>query len=367
MAAIEYNRIIRKLVIGFGNLFNDITLVRYNPDASEAERFVIPIAYATKERYVMRIEDDYTLDKKVQVALPRFSFEMTGMSYDVSRKQNTNIKNFSNGNTGVISQYNPVPYNFDFKLYLYVRNIEDATQVLEHIIPYFTPDYTMKLNLIPEMGIVKEIPVILNTADHEIVYEGDRNQETRMIIWTLDFTVKGFIFGKTSGPIKVIKTAITNVYNNLMPEDIVLFNMAQPGLGNYQIGEIVYQGFSYATSSASARVISWDNGVLKLTDLKGNFVSNQPVYGVNTNASYQFYSYNVESNAPYKYVTMTTVANPNTALANNMYTYTTYIQEGNTAPTVVLGGANNQVVYVPPAQPMPDETDYWHYTNIDLL
>ena len=327
MATIEYNRIIRKLVIGFGNLFNDITLVRYNPDASEAERFVIPIAYATKERYVMRIEDDYTLDKKVQVALPRFSFEMTGMSYDVSRKQNTNIKNFSNGNTGVISQYNPVPYNFDFKLYLYVRNIEDATQVLEHIIPYFTPDYTMKLNLVPEMGIVKEIPVILNTADHEIVYEGDRNQETRMIIWTLDFTVKGFIFGKTSGPIKVIKTAITNVYNNLMPEDTVLFNMAQPGLGNYQIGEIVYQGFSYTTSTASARVVAWNEGTLHLTDLKGNFVSNLPIIGLVSNSNYVFNSYAPYSSQFKQVAEIVITPNPEDANANSQYTYTTTITE----------------------------------------
>ena len=107
MAAIQYNRVIRKLVVGFGNLFNNITLVRYNPDASEAERFLIPIAYATKERYVMRIEDDYSLDKKIQVALPRMSFEMTGMSYDSSRKQNTNVKNFAQTSSGVASQYNP--------------------------------------------------------------------------------------------------------------------------------------------------------------------------------------------------------------------------------------------------------------------
>ena len=189
MSTPQYNRVIRKIVVGFGNLFNEINLVKYNPDASEAERFLIPIAYATKERYVMRLEDDLDLDKKVQVALPRLSFEMTGLSYDSSRKQNTNIKNFAQTSAGVVAQYNPVPYNFDFSLYLYVRNIEDATQVLEHIIPYFTPDYTIKLNLIPEMGIVKEIPVILNRTQHEILYEGDRDQQTRMIIWTLNFTV----------------------------------------------------------------------------------------------------------------------------------------------------------------------------------
>ena len=366
MAAIQYNRIIRKLVIGFGNLFNDIKIARFNPDGSEAERFLIPIAYATKERYVMRIEDDYTLDKKVQVALPRFSFEMTGMQYDASRKQNTNVKNFAQTSTGIVAQYNPVPYNFNFKLYLYVRNIEDATQVLEHIIPYFTPDYTMKINLVPEMGIVKEVPVILNTADHEIIYEGDRNQETRMIIWTLDFTLKGFIFGKTSGPAKIIKTAITNIYNQLTPEDVVIFNMAQPGIGDYQIGEVVYQGYSYTTSTASARVVAWTNGTLHLTDMKGNFVSNQPIYGINTNASYQFFSYNIGSITPAKYVTMTTMPNPNTALANSMYTVDTFIQESEGNATVVMSSSNNHVVYVPPAQTLPSSEDYWYYKDIDL-
>ena len=140
MAAIQYNRIIRKLVVGFGNLFNDIKLVRYNPDLTEAERFLIPIAYATKERYVMRLEDDLNLDKKIQVALPRMSFEMTGMNYDTSRKQNTNVRNYAQSANGAVGQYNPVPYDFDFNLYLYVRNIEDATQVLEHVLPFFTPD-----------------------------------------------------------------------------------------------------------------------------------------------------------------------------------------------------------------------------------
>lgn len=326
MANTQYNRVIRKMVVGFGNLFNEITLVRYNPDLSEAERFLIPIAYATKERYVMRLEDDYTLDKKVQVALPRLSFEMTGLSYDSSRKQNTNIKNFAQTSSGVVAQYNPVPYNFDFSLYLYVRNIEDATQVLEHIIPYFTPDYTIKLNLIPEMGIVKEVPIILNNTSHEIIYEGDRDQETRMIIWTLNFTVKGFIFGKSSTA-NVIKTSITNILNDVGPDDVVAFNMTTPGIGTYQIGEFVYQGFTYANATATGKVISWSNNILKLTNLNGNFVSSQPIYSVNNNASYVFNSYNKDGMIPHDMVTITSTPNPPTANANSLYTYTTTIVE----------------------------------------
>lgn len=329
MATIQYNRNIRKLVVGFGNLFNEITLVRYNPDDSEAERFLIPIAYATKERYIMRLEDDLNLDKKVQVALPRLSFEMTGMRYDATRKQNTNIKNFAQASNGsVLAQYNPVPYDFDFKLYLYVRNIEDGTQVMEHIIPYFTPDYTMKINMVPEMGIIKEIPVILNSADQEIVYEGDRNQDTRMIIWTMDFTVKGFIYGKTSGPTKIIKTSITNILSNVTEEDVVIFDMDhQHGLGDYQIGEVVYQGFSYASSAASARVVSWSNNKLHLTNVNGNFVSSQPIYGVNTHASYTFSDYNVMSKRPTKMVDITVTPQPTTANVGNNYTYNTDITE----------------------------------------
>ena len=156
MANVFYNRVIRKLVVGFGNLFNNITLVRYNPDESEAERFLVPIAYAQKELYVQRLQGDPNLDKKVQLTLPRMSFEMTGFKYDASRKQNTNIKNFAQNGSSFSTQYNPVPYDFDFSLNIYVRNIEDGTQMIEHILPYFTPDYTIKLNLIPEMGIKRD-------------------------------------------------------------------------------------------------------------------------------------------------------------------------------------------------------------------
>jgi hypothetical protein len=347
MSTQQYNRVIRKLVVGFGNLFNEITLVRYNPDLSEAERFLIPIAYATKERYVMRIEDDLNLDKKIQVALPRLSFEMTGLSYDSSRKQNTNVKNFAQTSTGVIGQFNPVPYNFDFSLYLYVRNIEDATQVIEHIIPYFTPDYTMKLNLIPEMGIVKEIPVILNNTTHEIIYEGDREQETRMIIWTLNFTVKGFIFGKTSTT-GIIKTSITNILNDIMPDDIVVFNMSTPGIGTYQVGEVVYQGFSATNATATGKVVAWNNSALHLTSINGNFVSSQPIYSVNSNANYVFQSYNLAGKVSQQLAQIIITPNPLTANGNGDYTYTASLSEQGSTPTVIIGNANNNIVYSPP-------------------
>jgi len=299
MANTQYNRVIRKIILAFGNLFDNITLVRYAEDQSEFERVLVPIAYASKERYVMRIQADPDLDKKVMMTLPRLSYEMNGITYDSSRKQNTNIKNFTQTPAGMISQYNPVPYNFDFSLYLYVRNIEDGTQIMEHILPFFTPDYTIKVNLIPEMGIVKELPVVLNSTSYEVDYEGDRDHDTRSVIWTLNFTVKGFIFGKTSDSSSgIIFKSITNILNDITSTDTIQLQLdPNSGIGTYKIGELVYQGYSSGTATATARVVFFDkkpgNTVLQITDINGNFVSDKPIIGFTSRANYTFTSYQV--------------------------------------------------------------------------
>ena len=306
MSSIYYNRVIRKLVVGFGNMFNEITMVRYNPDNTEQERFVVPIAYAAKEHYVLRLEEDFNLDKKVQMTLPRLSFEMKGMTYDSSRKQNTNIKNFAQTPTGVKGQYNPVPYNFDFDLNLYVRNIEDGTQVIEHIIPYFTPDYTIKLNLIPELGIIKEVPVILNSVTNDTTYIGDRSSDPRMIIWTLNFTVKGFVFGPVTDT-GLITHSITSIYNKISESDVINFKMnATTGAGDYQLNELVYQGYDIHTATATGKVSNWANNTLSLVNISGDFVSTQPVYGFTTSANYRFTSYDV---TPHEFAQIDVYAN----------------------------------------------------------
>jgi hypothetical protein len=289
MANIFYNRALRKYVIGFGNLFNDITLVRYNPDFSEAQRMIVPIVYAPKETYVNRLETDPNLNKKTQITLPRMSFELLGFNYDSSRKQNTNIRNFAKTEQGLVAQYNPVPYNFDFNLYLYVRNIEDGTQVIEHILSYFTPDYTMKLNMIPEMGIVKEVPVVLNSTSQDIDYEGNYERDTRVIIWTLSFTVKGHIFGKVSNSGGPITHSITSIYNQITEDDVFQFTTnSNSGVGVYQIGETVYQGFSAPLAIATGKVVSFDNNILKLKNINGNFISSLPIQSSSSSTAYTF-------------------------------------------------------------------------------
>jgi len=347
MANVFYNRALRKYVIGFGNLFNDITLVRYNPDLTEAQRMIVPIVYAPKEDYVMRLEEDPTLGKKVQLTLPRMSFELSGFNYDSSRKLNTNTRNFAQTSQGLVSQYNPVPYNFDFNLYLYVRNIEDGTQVIEHILSYFTPDYTMKLNMIPEMGIIKEVPVILNSTSQDVDFEGNYERDTRTIIWTLNFTVKGYIYGKvteTGGP---ITHSITSIYNEITEDDIVSFTLnPNSGVGTYQIGEIVYQGYSGPLAIATGKVVLFNNNILQLKNINGNFVSNLPIQSSSSSTAYVFTSF---SQVPQKLVQIDTTPMPTDANITTPYIATTqiteapYIEEGLTLPINFIGDATEQV------------------------
>jgi hypothetical protein len=252
----------------------------------------------------MRIQGDPNLDKKVMMTLPRLSYEMNGLSYDASRKQITNIKYFSQNGAITNSQYVPVPYDFDFSLYLYVRNIEDGNQIIEHILPYFAPDYTIKVNMIPEMGIVKEVPIILKDTKYDVTYEGDYTSDTRMVIWTLNFTVKGFVFGATSTA-NIIKTSITNIYNKITDKDTVEFTLNALGEGDYLIGELVYQGSSAGFSTATGRVVAWDNlnRKLVLNTLNGNFLSGQKMIGMTSNASWLFSSYAIRT---VDYVNITT-------------------------------------------------------------
>ena len=220
-----------------------------------------------------------------------------------------------------LSVYNPVPFDFDFSLYAYVRNIEDGAQLIEKILPYFTPDYTINLNMIPEMSIVKQIPIILKSVSNEIDYEGDYNTKIRSVVWTLNFTVKGYLYGPVTQP-KIIRSSFTNIITDpsLLNYNIVA-TMNVGGLGNYQTDETVYQGYSYLNSTATATVVSFNSTsrLLKLKALLGHFVSGEKITGITTNANWIPTSFNVTSNAT---VQIVVTPNPSNVILPNNYTYT---------------------------------------------
>ena len=214
MANTFYNRIIRKLVVGFGNIFNDITLVRYNPDFTEAERMIVPIIYAPKELYVKRLEEDPTLGKKVQVTLPRMSFEIIGYNYDPSRKV-SRMQQITCGDASgstLTRMYSPVPYNIDLTMYVITKTQEDGLQIIEQILPTFTPEYTLKVNYTTEPNVVMDVPIILNSVSVSDEYDGDF-QTRRFVTHTLNFQMKTNVFGPVGGK-GVIETAMANIGQN---------------------------------------------------------------------------------------------------------------------------------------------------------
>lgn len=201
-----YNQTLRRYIVMFGNMFNDMVVQRLAADNTVVQTIGVPLTYSPKEKYLARLEADPNLDRPVAVQLPSISFEMTNMTYDGARRLSSVTKNVAHNATDadrIRSQYVPVPYNMTFMLYIYTRNADDAAQLLEQIIPFFGPEWTNSVNLIPSMGITMDVPTILNSISSEDSYEGDF-MTRRALIHTLDFTVKGYYFGpvRTSGVIK---------------------------------------------------------------------------------------------------------------------------------------------------------------------
>ena len=188
----SYNKNIRNIVVLFGTVFNDITVKRLKADGTTEREFKIPIAYGPAEKFLSKLNQQDT------ITLPRMSFEITDYAYDPVRKLQTTkkikkVKSVTELNT----IYNPVPYDFNITLSIMVKYSDDGTQILEQILPYFTPEFQVTMNEMSTMGIKRDIPIILNSVATEDTYEGDFITR-RALIHTLNFTVKGHVYGRTT-------------------------------------------------------------------------------------------------------------------------------------------------------------------------
>lgn len=234
-----YFSTLRKYVTLFGTLFNNIYIIRTDKDGNETAHIRVPITYSPKEKMLARLNADPNIDRPTAtLPLPLMAFEMTDIRYDPNRKLNTvnRLVKKDGTNPDVLKyQYNPVAYNIGFRLYVYVKNAEDGTKIIEQILPYFTPDWTTTVRLIPEMDVKMDIPVILERVSQEDSYDGSFDKR-RALIWTLDFTLKGYVYGpvKTSKIIKYTNTVfyvasgeLQNAVGNTSP---VMYITIQPGL-----------------------------------------------------------------------------------------------------------------------------------------
>ena len=205
-----YNEGLRKLTIAFGQIFNNVIIQNTSSTGAITKRIRVPLAYAPKEKFLVRLEQQANLqtDREVAVTLPRMGFEITGLSYDASRKINKLQKTIrvKTGEDGKVMNYNmaPVPYNINFNLSTFTATAENGLQIIEQILPYFQPEYTVTMNVVPELDIKRDIPIILNSVNYEDTYNGEFTQR-RAVIYTLSFTAKTYLYGPMTNQ-KVIKT-----------------------------------------------------------------------------------------------------------------------------------------------------------------
>ena len=213
-----YHETMRKIVVSFGTLFNNIQIVRKNSAGTVVQAMKVPLAYGPQQKFLARINADPALGAKVAVTLPRLGFEMTGITYDPTRKLNRvqkfrKVKTSANDSDKLDTQYMPVPYNINFTLYAMAKNSDDALQIVEQILPFFQPDYTLTINDMADMGIKRDVPIILNDVSYEDNYQGDFT-ERRAIIYTLGFTAKFYLYGPVTST-SVIKTVQVDQYTDL--------------------------------------------------------------------------------------------------------------------------------------------------------
>jgi len=205
-----YNEILRRTIISFGTLFNNISIKHQDSSDNVVSVVKVPLAYGPTQKFLARINQSPDLNKPFAVTLPRMSFEFIGLTYDPSRKVTTTstftVKDPNDG-TESKKSYMPVPYNMQFELSIMSKLNDDALQIVEQILPYFQPAYNLTVELVEAIQEKRDIPIVLENITMQDDYEGDFSQR-RVLLYTLRFTAKTYLFGPTSSATKdIIKKA----------------------------------------------------------------------------------------------------------------------------------------------------------------
>ena len=205
-----YNEILRRTIISFGTLFNDLEIKHTDSSDNTTSIIKVPLAYGPIQKFLARLEQSPDLNKSTAMSLPRMSFEFTGLTYDQTRKVTTTqqfiVKDPDNG-TGVKKAYMPVPYNMQFELSIMTKLNDDALQIVEQILPYFQPAYNLTVNLVGSITEKRDIPVVLESITMQDDYEGDYKTR-RVLLYTLRFTAKTYLFGPISSATSdIVKSA----------------------------------------------------------------------------------------------------------------------------------------------------------------
>jgi hypothetical protein len=234
-----YHGTLRRYVVMFGNLFNEIQIERFNSAGTKIQTLNVPIEYGPKQKFIQRVLSDPTLNREVSATLPRLGFEFTSMTYAPQRKLNTAHKISRGMNTGGLDfdyMYSPVPYDFNFSLHVLVKNTEDGTQIVEQIVPFFTPDFTVTMKMVPEINLNMDVPIELLSVTSDDSYEGDF-EARRVQTWQLDFVIKGYLFGPVK-KFKYIARADINTIESPI-EKAIITTQTYTGNSEFEVTETI--------------------------------------------------------------------------------------------------------------------------------
>jgi hypothetical protein len=234
-----YNEVLRRTVIAFGTLFNNITIKHTDGNKNTISVMKVPLAYGPTQKFLARLEQQPNLNKATSLSLPRMSFEFIGLTYDPARKVSqtqTFLSKKVDSESTIKKAYMPVPYNMDFELSIMTKLNDDALQIVEQILPYFQPSYNVTVTLVGEINEKRDIPIVLDSVSFTDDYEG--NYATRRsLIYTLKFTAKTYLFGpvpdQSTG---VIKKATLDYMTNLdtkNPRRELRYSVAPRAIQNY--------------------------------------------------------------------------------------------------------------------------------------
>jgi hypothetical protein len=234
-----YHEILRRTVISFGSLFNDIVIKHTDNSGKVVSVIKVPFAYGPTQKFLARLEQSPNLNKPVQMTLPRMSFELVGLSYDPTRKSTTTQSFLTASATNKTQEkkaYLPVPYNLDFELSIMTKLNDDMLQIIEQILPYFQPAYTISIDLVKEIGEKRDIPVVLNNISMSDDYEGDFSTR-RALIYTMRFTAKTYLFGPISSAssdiIKKVSIGLVSGDSTKTPSREVVYSVEPRATKNY--------------------------------------------------------------------------------------------------------------------------------------
>jgi len=205
-----YHKTFRKAVTSFAKVFLDIHVIRYLKNGDEERRIKVPLTYGPKEKYIYKTLQDPELDKAIKFILPRMAFQITSVTYIPERKKNqTNMVRRNEEGLEEKFVYTSTPYMIGMSLSIISKTQSDAQQIVEQILPFFRPEYTISINALPELELKDDVPIVLKNITTQYDFDGDWQQQ-RNLIWTLDFEFPLNFYGPITSS-KLIKQTQTDV------------------------------------------------------------------------------------------------------------------------------------------------------------